>query len=92
MNAQLPFLADEAERAALGAALVNLSACALVCRDLLPTDFYRDRELLRDVSAAADVLAMGPDGIAIHVSLRLRSELLAAARELAQRWHMDGPA
>lgn len=52
-----------------------------------------DRDLLRDVSAAADVLAMGPDnGMAVHTALRLRGELLDALRELARFWHMDGPA
>ena len=44
MTARPPFLADEAERAALGAALVNEAALALVCRDLRPTDMYRERE------------------------------------------------
>jgi hypothetical protein len=47
-----------------------------------------DRDLLRDVSAAADVLAMGSEGIAVHTALRLRGELLAALESLRQRWHM----
>ena len=48
-----------------------------------------DRDLLRDVSAAADVLAMGSEGIAVHTALRLRGELLAALEALSRRWHMD---
>lgn len=52
-----------------------------------------DRDLLRDVSAAADILAMGSDseGIAAHTTLRLRSELVAALGALARRWDMNGP-
>jgi predicted transcriptional regulator len=48
-----------------------------------------DRDLLRDVSAAADILAMGSEGIAVHTALRLRGELLAALEALRQRWHME---
>lgn len=50
-----------------------------------------DREMLRDASAAADILAMGSDseGIAVHTVLRLRGELVAALEALARRWHMD---
>lgn len=66
--------------------LFALDAC-----DTAPhmSDHDRERELLRDVSAAADILAMGSDGIAAHVSLRLRGELVTSIETLAQFWHVD---
>lgn len=57
------------EEAALGAALVNDDACRLVCRELTPTDFYRDgeRTIMRAIHAlqqrgqAVDVLTVAAE-------------------------------
>jgi len=45
-----------------------------------------DRDLLRDASDAAALLALGPDGIHPRTAAQLRTELVASVRELERRW------
>lgn len=55
-------------------------------RPLFTTDQRPEGEVLSDLSDAAAILAMGPDGIGIETRDRLRRELLAAADELRVQW------
>ena len=45
-----------------------------------------DRDLLRDATDAAALLALGPDGIHPRTAAQLRTELVASVNELSRRW------
>lgn len=76
MTVSAPYLADEAEQAALGAALGNEGACTVVCRDLRPADFYRERER-RILAAIVDLHTdgRGVDVVSIATQLGADEEL-----------------
>lgn len=84
MSTQPPFLNDEAERACLGAALVNDSACRLVCHSLPLHDLYRDRER-RILAAVAGLHEKGRpvDIVSVSTALEADEELSGYLHTLA---------
>ena len=70
--------------------LFDLSSDGPATRALRDAPAVSDSVLLRDVADAATFLTLGGDaGIADHTVARLRGQILAAVRVLAERWGTD---